>query len=277
MIFDLIDKLGKQERSITETEIVSPVFNSRKIAVQIERLTYYLSIPEALPGWYKFKPINNKKAKLIGPADIDEKSAYLKFLQKIRLIPVFKENNIYYGIALKSNPIKVNVSELWPIYLPDDSAVDFNRCICRFDGANLWYDSPDPSEDPIKVDYLTQALKSFTEIIQFKGLALEDKVAYGLRYKIEAGKRIETKTERLKKDVGFAGGSYIDSKEKSDHYTVTYAVDGHRYTSIISKDPRHQVLSAGICLSGGDREFDLKSLISVIREGQEKNLIHRTA
>jgi len=87
--------------------------------------------------------------------------------------------------------------------------------------------------------------------------------------------RERMKEVTLRNDVEFAGGQFIRHEEKNDHYSVTYEVDGQQYTSYISKDPIHQVLTAGICLEGGDKDFDLKSLISVIREGQQRKAIFR--
>ena len=44
----------------------------------------------------------------------------------------------------------------------------------------------------------------------------------------------------------------------------------------IGKDDNHKVITAGICLNEGDQNFNLKALISVMREGQNRGLIHRT-
>jgi len=88
--------------------------------------------------------------------------------------------------------------------------------------------------------------------------------------------RLKSIEGTLEGDVAHAGGEYLAHEEKSDHYRIRYIVEGVEYISYIAKTPGHQVLSAGICLDGEDQQFDLKSLITVIREGQDKGLIHRT-
>ena len=139
------------------------------------------------------------------------------------------------------------------------------------------------SGDPIRTDYLKESLKKLRvpEKIRHPGLILEEKIAYTIKYKLD--KRIieESKKTSIQREVEFAGGKLIYSQERSDHLFITYTVDGQKFSSVISKDPKHQVLTAGICLTdhntgrAGDKDFDLKSLISVIQEGQRTGQISR--
>jgi len=282
-VLDLIDRIGKQENKITEKVFVSPVFYNTRIATSVERIIYSFDIKSVEPGWYKFQPVNTKRARMIGKADLDEIHQYLQFLPKVRLILVFKNHKAYYGVPLKGNKHGFEVSELLPVYLFDDMATDLSKIICRFDGANLWYDSLDFSGDPAKTDYLIESLKKLRDPkwVKYTGLTLEEKIAYAIKHTYEKKISEESKKTKLQRDVEFAGGKFLESKERSDHIYVTYEVDGAKFSTIVSKDPNHRVITAGICLTdhdtgrAGDTDYDLKALVSVIREGQRTNQIHR--
>jgi hypothetical protein len=55
---------------------------------------------------------------------------------------------------------------------------------------------------------------------------------------------------------------------------VTYEIEEERHQSVVAADTL-RVEAAGICLSGGDREFDLQSLVGVVGEGVRRDLIVR--
>ena len=201
---------------------------------------------------------------------------YLKYLDKLRLVLVMKKDGIFYGVPDKANKFGLHINDLLPVFLSDDTPMDFDRVITRFDGANIWFDQVDQGNDPAKADYLRTCMTKILdpEKLKFSGLTLEERFAYTLRLTVDKKLVVDRTKDGIKKDVEFAGGAFVKFIERSDHFSVTYRVNGQEYTSYVSKDPVHSVISAGLCLNGNDTRFDLKSLVTVIREGQQRNLIH---
>jgi hypothetical protein len=278
-VLDLISKLGKVEDSLKDMKFVSPVYKNRNVITRIAGIIYPFSIPETKSGWYKFKPKNRKEARVDSACELQEVEGYLKCLKKVRMILVQRDGDIFYGVPFKNNDQGLDFKTLYPIYLvTDDYAMDFDEVICRFDGSNLWYQSVEMNNNQQKVDYLRRCLlaAAFPKNLVYLGLRFEDKMAYACRCEIDKKVLARNKEYTLKKAVEHAGGIFKTFTEKGDHFSITYEVDGERYTSTVSKADNQQVLTAGICLSGGDKKFDLTSLVSVIREGQNRDLIHRT-
>ncbi len=117
--------------------------------------------------------------------------------------------------------------------------------------------------------------------IKYCGLTIEERIAYNIKYELDKKVVEESKKGTVQRDIEHAGGKHIETKERADHLFVTYEVDGEKFNSIISKEDGHKVITAGICLTdynsgeSGDTRFDLKSLISVIREGQQTRQINK--
>jgi hypothetical protein len=274
-VLDLISKIGAQESSLTKRTFVSPNFNNDTVATRVEGIVYSFSVPKK-EGWFKFQPVNTKRARVVGPADMMEIEEYLKQLGKVRVVLVMKQQGLYMGIPDKTNNYGLGFNNLMPIYLCGDYPNDFDRVIARYDGANLWYERVDSGNDPAKGDYLRECMAKITmpEKVKFWGLTLEEKHAYALRMTFDKKFVEEQKKDTIKQDVEFAGGKFIAFNEKSDHFAVTYTVEGQQFTTRVTKDPRRMVISAGLCLAGDDHKFDLKSLVTVIREAQEREIVH---
>lgn len=271
-IYELIDQIGEKENSLLEKEFISPIFYNDFIATRICGLVYKFKISHRKPGWYKFRPRNAKEAAVVEEANDLEINSYLRHLNKIRFVLVYKSKGVYYGLPSKTNKYGFSMSDLLPVYLYDDQAMDFDQVICRYDGCNFWFESIDMVNDSSKGEYLREQLKEFTDTpkIRFSGLTLEEKIAYAFRFKVDKELVEDKKKRDIRQDVEHAGGVFVDFKEGKDFYNVTYEVDGTEYTSTISKRPGHQVITAGICLDGGDKTFDLKSLVTVMRENQDR-------
>jgi hypothetical protein len=275
-VLDIISEIGKKEAEITQQVFISPIFSNSRVATHIDGIVYSFVIPGVESGWYQIKPVNTKVARIIGPANLIEQEMYLKCLDKLRLVIVMKKDNIFYGVPDKANKFGFQVNDLLPIFLHSDPAMDFDRVITRFDGANIWYECVDQGNGPAKAEYLRDCMAKVLDPskLKFSGLTIEERLAYTLRLTLDKRLIIDSKKDQLKRDVEFAGGSFIKFAERADHYSVTYQVNGNEFTSYVAKNPAHSVISAGLCLNGNDKRFDLKSLVTVIREGHQKGLIH---
>jgi hypothetical protein len=269
--------MGEKELSLKAQEFISPVFYNRHIATYLDGIVCKFQIPSMGAGWYKFKAVDAKSARSTGKADLIEIEQYLKYFEKIRMVLIHKKSGVYLAIPDKSNRFNLPYQEPIPVFLTDDSVMDFDRIIARYDGANFWYESIDQGNDPSKAEYLRTCLETLQDPtkIKFSGLTSEEKLAYTLRFSFDQTLVEERKKGTLQGDVEHAGGKLLRYTEKSDHYSVTYTVDGETFTSHISKDPKHFVIAAGICLSGHDKHFDLKSLITVVREAKKRRVVHR--
>jgi hypothetical protein len=275
-VLDLISKIGEKETQLLKKVFISPIFSNTVVATNVDGIIYSFFIPRVAGGWYQIQPKDTKTAKIAGPADFSDREKYLKCLDKLRLVLTMRKDGIFFGVPDKANKFGFQVNDLLPVFLCDDTVLDFDRVIARFDGANIWFESVDQGNDPTKADYLRNCMEKVLDPDELKlsGLTLEERLSYTLRLTLDKKLIVDKKKDGLKKAVEFAGASFVKFIERSDHYSVTYRVGSEEYTSYVSKDPVHSVISAGLCLQGNDQRFDLKSLVTVIREGQQKGLIH---
>jgi hypothetical protein len=276
-VLDIIGKLGEKERKITDLEFVSPVFYNDAVVTHIDGLVYKLKIPKVNPGWYKIHPLNANFAKITGDADFTERDLYLRRLGRLRVTLTLKRDKEFLAIPDKANKYGLPFRGLIPVLLFDDTVMNFDRVIVRYDGANFWFESVDMGNDPAKADYLRESLERLVDPtkIKFSNLSFEEKMAYSLRTTFDKRFLEDKKEILIRNDVEHAGGKLIRFVERSDHFSVTYRVDGEEFTSHISKDAQRTVIAAGICLSGSDHMLDLTSLITVVREAQQTGALHR--
>lgn len=276
-VLDLIKKVGEAESALFKREFISPIFNNVSVATTVSGLIYTFSIPKTVPGWYKIRPVDKKTAKIVGPAEPVEIEGYQRLLDRVRLVLALKHGPVYMAVPDKANKFGLSPETPLPVFLADDSILDFDRIFARFDGANFWFEAVDMGNDPTKSDYLRVSMEKLVDPkkIKFSGLTFEEKLAYTFRLTFDKKLVEDKKKFSIRGDVEHAGGKFVRFSERSDHYSVTYKVDGDEFTSIISKDPKHMVVTAGICLQGNDRTFNLKSLITVVREAQQRHIVHR--
>jgi hypothetical protein len=72
--------------------------------------------------------------------------------------------------------------------------------------------------------------------------------------------------QEMRWQLSLLGAQLVSVHQEGDTYLIRWR-DGHReHTTVL--DASLSVLSAGICLAGREQEFDLASIVSVMREAE---------
>ncbi len=275
------DRLARAEERFLKSEFLAPAVGGGVVRVRIAGVPCELRIrPPRFTGWGMFRPISHDEAELIRQAGLADRQSYLKLFPLVRLVLCRRdEAGTWRGLAAHRDGQPFHIQGLVPIRLADE-AEQFETIRARFDGGNFWFEGADARSDPAAARYLRESLIQRTPVdeLQRGGLSPEQRAAYAVHF-------IEPKTSRKKDDGGppaphpptteqrlrealaHAGAELKDFTERRDGYRVSYTIGGRRHTSSVSKEDM-SVQVAGICLSGEDENFDLKSLIGVIREAE---------
>jgi hypothetical protein len=272
-VTDALNRLAAAEERFLASEFLAPVVRGGRVQVRIAGVICSLRIrPADFEGWGVFRPASHSDATLVRPAKLAERARYLELFPLVRLILTSKPAEQWLALPAHRADSRFRIDGLIPVQLVED-AQPFEVIEARFDGTHFWYAGPDSRWDPGTASYLRGQLEVLThpEKLQRPGLTAEERAAYAVnylpRYEATEEARRGREEQRLRSALEHAGAELRDFVERQDVYTVTYEVDGQRHVSAVSKaDLSVQV--AGICLSGEDENFDLQSLVGVIREAQ---------
>lgn len=272
-VTDTLNRLAAAEQRFLTGEFLAPVVCGGKVHVRIAGVLCTLAIcPADFEGWGIFRPASVSDAALVRPATLAEQRRYLELFPLVRLVLAGKSDEQWLALPAHRGDSRFRVEGVIPVRLVEEASL-FEVIEARFDGTQFWFAGPDSRWDPALANYLRQELGQLTppDKLRRSGLTAEEREAYSLnywpRYQAREEARRNREEERLRGALAHAGAELKDYVERQDVYTVTYEVDGQRHVSAVSKkDLAVQV--AGICLSGEDKNFDLQSLVGVIREAQ---------
>jgi hypothetical protein len=273
-------KLAAEEEAFFGSNFLCPVIKNHPLRVKLGGVVLNLKItaPKTrieYEGWGIFKATTISAARYVREASRGEQAQYLKLFPIVRLILCARDEEQWMALAANSGDSRFHIRGLVPVRFAKDLQT-FDTIQTRFDGKNFWFDRIDSSSSRKNAAFLRDSLilETDADSVAISGLTKEEKRAYAIAFLREIENKKDKNEERIKLAIERAGAEYRSYVERGSSYMVEYRVDGALHHSVVEKDTL-EVQSAGICLSGGDRAFDLQSLVGVLREGERLHRIVR--
>ena len=273
-----LGRLAAAERQFLGSEFLAPVVGGGKVSVRIAGIVCRIDVtPHDFRGFGVFRATSHSTATLVREAKLAERRRYLQLFPRVVMVIARRDAKRGTTLAIPLNPAgetRFRVEGEADVKLCDEGDV-FDATVARFDGTHFWFEQPDERADPAAAPYLRQALAKLAAPAELTrpGLMPGQRIAYALNFTRRVESRdVDERTRnerRLRAALEHAGADLRDFAEQTGQYRVTYDVDGERHVSIVRKDDL-TVLTAGICLSGLDADFDLSSLVGVLREGRSQ-------
>ena len=266
----LIDRFAGEESAASKKVFIAPVARDGCVRLRIAGVICTLAVEDSgFEGWGVFKAVSVRKARLIERARRSLVREYLDALPAVRLIIAAREGATRRCVLAHPAGSRVAVNGAVPVRLVE--GVDlFRHIVARFDGRNFWYDRTDAGRDAVLAAYLRKALERDVETgaLERRGLLPSEKRLYLQLLDCARDRREPPEQRRLRRAVEHAGGELDSYRSDGGDYNVTFIVDGERHLSRV-RGCDLTVVSAGICLDEHDTDFDLQSLVSVLREAKE--------
>jgi hypothetical protein len=286
-IDDILNRLEAAEKDFVGREFLTPVVGHGQVMVRIAgvycRIRTIEGLPRGFRGWALLQAISTSRARFIEPAGMSQIADYLSLLPAVRLILVQALANRWLSLPAQAGDNRFRIEGLVTLELTEEGLERFETVFSRFDGRLFWYERRDPGRDPAVAAYLREQLGRVgarglppeADKLHKRGLTREEREAYTL-HRAAAVEEQQDRTElRLSEALDHAGAQYRSYSERGGVYVVHYEIDGRPHVSTVNRDDL-SVLTAGICLSGTDRRFDLTSLVGVLRQAHDTGRIYWT-
>jgi len=300
---ELLRRFAEAEKKLLQTKFLAPTTGKGKIAVRLPNGAIYFFRPvPSFSGWGIFQPTGIDTLQLVREAHEWERLAYLETLPALRAIAVHAlRGKTWLCIAFNRSDARQRNFPTEPflahLFLPEVAPLDV--VIVRTDGSNWWYDGLDTHADPERSErlrafvqsQLASCLDAPTPLERLKRLrshtitnvpkaSPEEAFACELLFAEERRKWEEQEWDRLSPEekkrllteqemrwqLSLLGAQLVSVHQEGDTYLIRWRDGRREYNTVL--DASLSVLSAGVCLAGREQEFDLASIVGVMREAE---------
>jgi len=287
----LIDRFAEAEQQFLHKHFLAPALRGGTVGVKIAGIVCQFHIaPDDFEGLGIFEPISFNEAILVRPVSLSERRKYWDLFPQVRLVLCLHARRRWFGCSANRGDRRFQIEGLVPVCLASDCQL-FDVVVCRFDGQQFWYDEHDMRANPSHAAYLRGAFAELIEpaSVEQSGLTAEQRAAYEFCYwrqvnpsqpensaagsdafqdDVLLSPSSDPVLQQLRASLSHGGARLIGYVERQDSLLVSFQLDGQQYNCAIDRD-NLTVFSSGICLDGRDRDFDLASLIGVLREARD--------
>ena len=274
----IISQLAAQEGQLIDTQFLAPCVGGGSVRIRVSSMVYtFKPQPRQFEGWAIFRPINEKIAAVIEEPSLPQVAEYLQLLVPVRLqLACVLQGQTWLAYPVNESDAKqrTGVAKPVPVHLVTEGS-QFEQIVARWDGHCLWFEEIDRRADPLPSEELKAALKKLIlpQEVRFKGMTPEMRTVYELvsRNIKDFDPKVRAQ-QRLQRALKMGGGELRDfcvkrsypAGNRQNYWLVEWTSgSGEHHTSAIAKNDL-TVMSAGICLSGLDKDFDLHSLVGVV-------------
>jgi hypothetical protein len=281
----LIERLAAREEVLRGEQFLAPCVGGGQVRVSLDGLVCaFRPRPRDFEGWGIFKPIDDATAEVVEEATLPQVTGYLKLLQplRVRLANRLRGRTwLAYPVQVEDTRGQTGASGELRVHLVSEGAC-FDQVVAYTDGCNYFHGELDRRADARIAERLRKLLRQGVEprYITWKGITPETRAVYALatefapefshvrkRRKAERAKQLEER--RLRDALALSGGALVEYEDEGANWRVTWqSRDGETHVSTVARRDL-TVVSAGICLSGYDSDFDLQSLVGVVQNSWE--------
>jgi hypothetical protein len=267
MSADVLEKILSREKSAIGQQFIAPVAGGHRVRIHLGGFLWECLLDREFSGWGVFEMAGQGRAKLLREAEVYEKERYLEAFPRVSLVLFFRDSR---GIWWARDSRRGRFVEVLLV----EGHLIFDSVTAVFDGTSYWFADLDNRIDPRKSRALRDALEATMapEILRIADLTAADRELYEMALVIQREMEEQHKDvfiRKIEKALRTGDGELLEAAEVNNGFRIRWkTMRGETFTSMV--DRNLSVVSAGLCLSGGDKRQDLTTLASLLKNQKRR-------